>query len=86
MRVGPALVGFEVAAPGMHEAACGKQVEVPYLGILRIAHGKISEMWVEWDNISMLTQFGHFSPSADKRSEWPVLADWSCSGFMDGFI
>jgi steroid delta-isomerase-like uncharacterized protein len=40
----------------------GKRVELPYLGILRLADGKISEMWVEWDNIYMLTQLGHLSP------------------------
>ena len=44
----------------------GKRVELPYLGILRIADGKISEMWVEWDNMFMLTQLGHFPPAADK--------------------
>lgn len=40
----------------------GKRVELPYIGILRFAEGKISEMWVEWDNIFMLTQLGHFPP------------------------
>ena len=44
----------------------GKRVELPYLGILRIADGKISEMWVEWDNMFMLTQLGHFPPAADE--------------------
>lgn len=40
--------------------ASGKQVELPYIAILRFSGGKISEMWVEWDNIFMLTQLGHF--------------------------
>jgi predicted ester cyclase len=40
----------------------GKRVELPYIGILRFTDGKISEMWVEWDNIFMLTQLGHFPP------------------------
>ena len=44
----------------------GNPVELPYLGILRIADGKISEMWVEWDNMFMLTQLGHFPPATDE--------------------
>ena len=47
----------------------GKRVQLPYLGILRIADGKIAEMWVEWDNVSMLSQLGHFPPAASERSE-----------------
>lgn len=47
----------------------GKHVHLPYLGILRIADGKIAEMWVEWDNVSMLTQLGHFPPAASERPE-----------------
>ena len=50
-------------------APSGKRVELPYLGILRIADGKISEMWVEWDNVFMLTQLGHFPPVADEQAE-----------------
>jgi predicted ester cyclase len=46
-----------------------KRVELPYLGILRLADGKVSEMWVEWDNVFMLTQLGHFPPAADEQSE-----------------
>jgi predicted ester cyclase len=40
----------------------GKKADLKYLGILRIEDGKIAEMWVEWDNISFLTQLGHFPP------------------------
>ena len=42
--------------------ATGKKADLKYLGILRIEGGKIAEMWVEWDNLAMLTQLGHFSP------------------------
>jgi predicted ester cyclase len=40
----------------------GIKADLKYLGILRIEDGKIAEMWVEWDNLAMLTQLGHFPP------------------------
>jgi len=43
----------------------GKKVELPFVGILRIRDGKISEMWVEWDNVLMLTQLGHMGSLAE---------------------
>jgi predicted ester cyclase len=43
--------------------ATGKKVNLNYLGILRFNEGRIAEMWVEWDNISILTQLGHFPPA-----------------------
>jgi predicted ester cyclase len=42
--------------------ATGKKVDLKYLGILRFEDGKIAEMWVEWDNLAILTQLGHFPP------------------------
>ena len=42
--------------------ATGKRVEGPFLSFLRIEDGRIAEMWVEWDNLSMLTQLGHLPP------------------------
>jgi hypothetical protein len=36
------------------------------MSILRLEGGKIVEMWVEWDNLNILTQLGHFPPA---RSE-----------------
>ncbi|MCH7724167.1 MAG: ester cyclase [Bacteroidetes bacterium] len=45
-----------------------KKAELKYLGILRIENGKIAEMWVEWDNLSFLTQLGHF-PTPKKKEE-----------------
>ena len=40
----------------------GKQMEIPFLSILRIEDGKIAEIWAEWDNLAALTQLGHFPP------------------------
>ena len=46
-------------------SASGKKVDVRFLGILRFEEGKIAEMWVEWDNLNILTQLGHFPPPGE---------------------
>lgn len=43
-------------------APSGKRFVIPFLGILEFNRGKISRMWVEWDNINALSQLGHLSP------------------------
>ena len=43
--------------------ATGKPVETPFLALFRIEAGRIAELWVEWDNVAMLTQLGLFPPS-----------------------
>lgn len=45
-----------------------KSLELPFIGILRLADGKIAEMWVEWDNLNALTQLGHFPPPTQTDS------------------
>ena len=50
--------GIQTGAMGPFPPS-GNKVELPFVGILRVAEGKISEMWVEWDNVYMLTQLGH---------------------------
>jgi steroid delta-isomerase-like uncharacterized protein len=40
----------------------GKQLELPFIGLLRVESGKIAEIWVEWDNLNALAQLGHFPP------------------------
>lgn len=50
--------------------ATGRQVQAPFLGMLRIDAGKIAEMWVEWDNLAMLSQLG-LLPSNAASSSWP---------------
>ncbi len=43
--------------------ATGKSVDGPFIAIFRIESGKLAELWVEWDNVSMLTQLGLFPPA-----------------------
>ena len=42
--------------------ATGKPFEIAFLSIFRIEDGRIAELWVEWDNVAMLTQLGLFPP------------------------
>lgn len=42
--------------------ATGRSVESTFLAIFRIETGRIAELWVEWDNVAMLTQLGLFPP------------------------
>ena len=44
--------------------ATGKSVQVKFLAMFRIEEAKIAEIWVEWDNVSRLTQLGLFPPPA----------------------
>jgi len=49
----------------------GKQLELPFIGLLRVENGKIAEIWVEWDNLNALTQLGHFPPPGMIPEETP---------------
>lgn len=42
--------------------ATGKPVNGPFIAFFRIESGKIAELWVEWDNVAMLSQLGMFPP------------------------
>lgn len=41
----------------------GKIVDLVFIAILRIENEKIAEIWVEWDNLSILSQLGHLQPA-----------------------
>jgi predicted ester cyclase len=41
----------------------GNHIEIPIVGYARFAHGKIAELWVEWDNITWNAQMGIASVS-----------------------
>jgi steroid delta-isomerase-like uncharacterized protein len=42
--------------------ATGRSISSDYVAILRIADNQIAEIWVEWDNLAILTQLGLFPP------------------------
>jgi steroid delta-isomerase-like uncharacterized protein len=44
--------------------ASAKTLRADYLAIYRLEDGKIAEAWVEWDNLSGLTQLGHMNSDA----------------------
>lgn len=60
--------GTQTGAMGPFPAT-GRSVEQPFLGILRIADGKIAEIWVEWDNLGILAQLGHYQPPGGEGAE-----------------
>jgi len=39
--------------------ASGEKTSFDFGGIFRIADGKLAELWVTWDNMTILTQLGH---------------------------
>lgn len=43
-------------------APTGKSLEAPFLAIFRVDSGRIAELWIEWDNVAMLTQLGLYPP------------------------
>jgi steroid delta-isomerase-like uncharacterized protein len=46
--------------------ATGKSMESIFITFFRIENNRIAELWVEWDNLAMLTQLGHF-PNPDSN-------------------
>lgn len=40
----------------------GRTVDLDFAAMLRLEEGRIAEMWVVWDNLSMLTELGHLTP------------------------
>jgi steroid delta-isomerase-like uncharacterized protein len=47
----------------------GKSAEINFMSIFRIEAGRIAELWVEWDNIAMLSQLGLFPPPVASGDE-----------------
>lgn len=42
--------------------ATGGRVDLDFAGFMRFEEGRIAEIWVTWDNLTALTQLGHFPP------------------------
>jgi steroid delta-isomerase-like uncharacterized protein len=67
------MVGAYMTFTGTQEGAMGpfppsgRKVESKFLGIMRLDGGKMAEMWVEWDNLAMLAQLGHFPPAGTEQ-------------------
>jgi predicted ester cyclase len=40
----------------------GKSAVLDFAGVHRLENGKVVETWVTWDNITILSQLGHFPP------------------------
>lgn len=49
--------------------ATGKLVDGPFIAFFRIDSGKIAELWVEWDNVAMLTQLGLSPPMLPEAAD-----------------
>jgi steroid delta-isomerase-like uncharacterized protein len=58
------LSGTQEGAMGPFPAT-GRKLKVGYLSIMRFEEGKIAEMWVEWDNLAILGQLGHWPPKEE---------------------
>jgi steroid delta-isomerase-like uncharacterized protein len=41
--------------------ASGRRIQANFLAMFRLKDGRISEVWVEWDNLSALLQLGHLT-------------------------
>ena len=46
----------------------GKRMQVDFGAILRIEDGKIAELWVTWDDMTVLAQLGHL-PAPPSQQE-----------------
>jgi len=42
--------------------ASGKFCSTDFGGVFRVQDGQIAELWVTWDNLSLLIQLGHIDP------------------------
>ncbi|MGY1642567.1 ester cyclase [Geodermatophilus sp. SYSU D00703] len=41
----------------------GRRARFDFAGVLRVADGRIAELWVTWDNVTVLSQLGHLPPA-----------------------
>ena len=55
------FTGTQKGPMGPFPASGNKMVSMT-MAIFRLENGKIAELWIEWDNLAMLTQLGLFPP------------------------
>lgn len=48
--------------------ASGRRMKLDFAAFLRLENGKITEMWVTWDNGAALAQLGHLPPAPSKSA------------------
>jgi steroid delta-isomerase-like uncharacterized protein len=46
--------------------ASGKKVRFDFAAILRVENGKLAELWVTWDNMTILAQLGYLPAAPTK--------------------
>ncbi len=62
------LVAFWIAYEGTQTGRMGpfppsgKRMLLDASGVFRVRDGRLAELWITWDNLSALTQLGHFPP------------------------
>jgi predicted ester cyclase len=47
----------------------GRSAELDFAGVHRLENGKVVETWVTWDNITILSQLGHFPPKQNPADD-----------------
>ena len=47
----------------------GKSAELDFSGVHRLKNGKVVETWVTWDNVTILSQLGHFPPALNNPKD-----------------
>ncbi len=63
-------IGVLATYEGTHEGVfgpfepTGKRVSFTFAGVMTVAHGKLSEFWVTWDNMTVLGQLGLLSAAS----------------------
>ena len=46
--------------------ASNKTTSLDFAGVHRVENGKIAETWITWDNLTILSQLGHFPPREEQ--------------------
>lgn len=62
------LVGTQTGPMG-EIPATGNRFESNALAMFRIADGQVAEVWVEWDNVTILRQLGVFPPQTPPEDQ-----------------